>query len=161
MDLSIETINEFFVYKDGNLLNKIGRGTTAKKGEIAGRKDSNGYRQITFNKKSYQAHRIIYFMHHGYVPKIIDHINGNPSDNHIENLRDVTVEQNQHNAKLRLDNTSGYKNVTLDKRSNKWYVQINVNGKHKHIGYFQDLELADLVAQEARDLYHGQYARDR
>jgi hypothetical protein len=40
-----------------------------------------------------------------------------------------------------------------------WVVNITVNRKRQYVGSFEDVELADLVATEARDLYHGAYAR--
>lgn len=46
------------------------------------------------------------------------------------------------------------------KHQKKWAVTLQFNGKTKHIGVFEDLEFADLVAQEARDKFHGKYARN-
>jgi hypothetical protein len=37
---------------------------------------------------------------------------------------------------------------------------MNINGVRKIFGYFADIELADLVAQEARSKYHGEFARN-
>lgn len=137
-------------YKDGQVL---------KNGKVMGYKNSAGYLYLNVTGKTYPIHGIVFLMHYGYLPKMIDHINGDRTDNRIENLRECNLTQNNCNTKKRLDNTSGYKNVGWHKKANKWAVQIQVNGKKKHIGIFEDLELADLVAQEARNKYHKGYAR--
>ena len=100
-------------------------------------------------------------MFNGYLPKFIDHIDCNPSNNKIENLREATFSQNQHNTKKRITNTSGVKNVHWYKPLKKWMVYIMINKKRKHLGYFNNIELAELVAQEARNKYHGKYARHK
>ena len=82
----------------------------------------------------------------------------NRNDNSIENLRPANS-KNQQNAKIRKDNKSGIKGVYWFAELKKWKVDIGVNGKRKYIGVFNDLELAELVAQEARDKYHGKFAR--
>jgi hypothetical protein len=63
------------------------------------------------------------------------------------------------NRKLFKNNTSGCKGVYWNKRNRKWQVSVGVSKKQKHIGYFDDLELAELVALEARDKYHGNFAK--
>lgn len=98
-------------------------------------------------------------MFHGYLPKSVDHIDGDRTNNRIENLRSVTHAQNSLNRKTPTNNKSGFKNVYWDKMFKKWVVNLNVNKKKIIIGKFDDLELAGLVAEEARDKYHGEYAR--
>ena len=98
-------------------------------------------------------------MHYGYLPKYIDHVDGDSVNNRIENLREATNQQNAYNQKLRKNSTSGVKGVNWDKDTNKWRVRIQINGKHTHIGSFEDLMLAELVAVEARDKYHKEFAR--
>ena len=148
---------ELFEYKDGELYWKISTGRS-KVGKKAGCLDGDGYITIGFNNRDYKAHQLIFLIEKGYIPKEIDHINGIKNDNCIENLRDVSTSQNQQNSKISKNNTSGYKNVTWDSWAKKWRVQINTCGKNKYIGIFENLELADLVAQEARNKYHGEFA---
>jgi hypothetical protein len=97
-------------------------------------------------------------MLNGYVPPILDHIDGNRSNNKIENLRAATVSQNLQNSKTYKSNTSGIKGVSWEKDRNKWKVQIMLRGKNKVIRNLEDLELAELVAIEVRNKYHGEYA---
>ena len=132
-----------------------------KIGSIAGYKNLQGYIIIKINKKMYPAHRLVCLYVYGYLPKIIDHINGIKDDNRIINLRPATSSQNQWNRKLSKNNTSGIKGVTWNTHTNKWLAQTTINGKNKYLGYFEDIELAELVVQEARNKYHGEFARDK
>lgn len=97
-------------------------------------------------------------MMHGYVPAVIDHINGNRADNKIENLRACSRQENSQNAPSRKSNKSQIKNVSLHTASGKYQVDITVDTKKKYIGVFDDVELAELVAMEARNKYHGAFA---
>jgi hypothetical protein len=130
-------------------------------GSVAGSIGVRGYVHIQYNRKIYKAHRIIFLMFNGYMSDIIDHIDGNISNNRHENLRAATYAGNAQNARKRADNSSGVKNVCWHRRLNKWGVSLSVNGKIRHFGYFEDLEIAALMASEARDKYHGTFARAR
>lgn len=123
------------------------------------------YLRIGINGKPTALHRMIFLHQHGYLPKCLDHIDGNRENNKIENLREVTQQQNCLNSKHRTISKSPYKNVYLQpptknpKWKRNWIVSLTVSGKRKYIGSFEDIELADLVAHEARNKFHGQYAR--
>ena len=156
--LTQEYLNYLFYYKDGNLYSKIDRyKTILKKDTLIKCYFQSGYLRTCINYKTYRVHRLVYMMHYGYMPHQIDHINGIKDDNRIENLRAATGSQNQLNKKIQKNNTSGFKNVTFEE--NKWRVRVTVNGKLKSFGSFDDLELADLVAQEVRNKYHKEFAR--
>jgi hypothetical protein len=149
---------ELYDYKDGELYWKKSTNNKVKIGSKAGGNsiNSDGRKSISVNKKRYLSSRIIFLHQKGYLPNMIDHVNGIKTDNRIENLRSATSFTNNQNAKVRKDNNSGVKGVSL--KNGKWYVQLKVNGVKKSFGYFKDLELADLVAQEARNKYHGEFA---
>lgn len=140
-------------YKDGNLYWK----NTDRK--ISCYQDARGYMRIGIDGKRYLQHRIIYLLFHGHLPPVVDHIDGNPTNNRIENLRAATNAENLQNMKLSPSNTSGGKNVSWDRKAKKWLVMLKVNGAKKYLGLFKDFELADLVASEARNKFHGQFAR--
>ena len=149
-----------FTYKDGHLYWKKAR-SGIQVNNCAGCIDSKGYLRIKFNGKKYLNHRLIYLMHYGYLPKMLDHIDNNRSNNKIENLRPATRSENLKNTLLRCDNSSGHKNVQFHAPTNKWKVSLRVNGKKKHIGLYDDIEIAALVADEARKLHNGVYANKR
>lgn len=153
-------LHELFEYKDGNLYRKINR-KAYKAGSKAGSIDRYGYTSIRIEGKNYLAHRLIYLMHHGNMPKFIDHIDGDKTNNKIENLRPCELVQNSWNAKISVKNTSGVKNVMWHKRDCKWQVTVSIGGRQKHFGYYDDLDLAELVAIEARNKYHKQFARHK
>jgi len=157
--LSQTLLHSLFEYKDGNLYWLKPTSRKAKAGNIAGNINKKS-RSIGIYNKNYMAHRLIYLYHHGYMPKLIDHIDGNKYNNAIENLREANTTQNLQNSKLSVANKLGYKNVSYKKDTKKYRVRIVINGKETNFGSFADIELADLVAQEARDKYFGDFARN-
>jgi hypothetical protein len=126
-------------------------------GDIAGG-ICHKYLTIRINKKYYGAHRLAWFYVHGYFPKYVDHINCNSLDNRLCNLRECTAQQNSCNTNLRSNNKSGVKGVCWNLEMKKWNVYITIDKIKKNLGYFNDLELATLVAQEARNKYHKEFA---
>jgi hypothetical protein len=150
---------EYFKYADGKLFWKKTDTNRCKIGDEVGFFDELGYRKVNFKYRKEAVHRLIFLMHYGYLPREIDHADGNPSNNRIENLRAASINENRQNTKLRKDNSSGLKGITWDKSRNKWLVRVNCNKKTVYQGRFDDLELAELVAIEARDKYHKEFAR--
>lgn len=157
--MNINKLNDVFEYKEGVLYWKNPISSRTQKGQKAGTLSCRGYFQTCVNKKIILNHRIIFAMHYGYFPKIVDHIDGNKQNNTIENLREATHQENSRNQKISKTNTSGYKNVRQCKKTKKWVVELWVNKHPKYIGTYKDLELADLVATMAREKYHGAFAR--
>ena len=155
MDAKI--LHELFEYRDGELYWKVPR-KKIRVGSIAGCITKEGYRRIKFFGKSVLAHRIVFFMFNGYLPEAIDHIDRNPLNNRIENLREANPSQNKFNMKTRCNNTSGFKNVGWVEESKKWRVTIGYNGNKKHIGMYDSLEKAKEAADLARSTYHGKFA---
>jgi len=153
---------ELFEYKNGKLYCKAKTNPKSNKkniGEEVGGLNGQDYLVTKIHYKSYFVHKIIFLMHYGYIPQIVDHIDGNTLNNRIENLRAVNLSQNQHNRGIDKRNKSGFKNVAWCKRTKKWRVSLAVNNKSMEFGRFSDIELADLVAQEARDKYHKEFVR--
>lgn len=153
------TALRIFEYRNGRLFWK--EPTNPKRtpvGSVAGTVSKRGYVHIQYMNKIYKAHRLVYLMFTGKICELLDHVNGVLTDNRIENLRPATVVQNQRNAVIRKDNSSGVKNVSWHKRVGKWGVQLSINRVIKHFGYYDDLELAELVALEARTKHHKEFA---
>jgi len=129
-----------------------------RKGDPAGT-PSKGYICIGLNGIVMKAHRIAFAMQNNRWPDgMIDHINGDKSDNRISNLREATPFQNQANCKTRVDNKSGVKGVHFHKRIGKWAVQIQKNKKRHCVGYFDNLEEARDARVNAAKSEYGEYA---
>lgn len=153
-------LKERVEYRDGNIY-----WTHIKqhgwKGRIAGCLH-NGYRRITvFRYGLVSAHRLIYFMFTGVLPEIVDHIDGNPSNNCFENLRAATVSQNCQNSATPARNTSGRKGVYWSKATNKWQASIRVKTKLKYLGVFKEFDDAVTARVKAEKEFYGEFANNR
>jgi len=153
-----ERLKELFEYTDGLLIRKTKPSIRSAVGQIVGFPDKEGYLRVSVDKRQYLLHRLVYLHYFGHVPEFLDHVDGNCTNNKIENLRPASKYQNILNSRLRTDNTSGVKGVCWNARKRKWFARIHVDKKTMLLGYYDDLELADLVVQEARVIYHKEYA---
>jgi len=159
---SRERLLELFYYdKDTGLFTRrIATAKRSKVGEVAGGIQYFGHVSIRIDGRRWLAHRLAWLYVHGVWPNSdIDHVNGNPGDNRIVNLRLATVSQNLANARRRKDNSSGYKGVTFHRQSGKWRAVVCVGGKSISLGLH-------ATAKEASDAYakgavaqFGEYAR--
>ena len=147
MSLTTDMLHELLEYNDGKLFWKVSRGRV-KAGSEAGVLQSNGYVRVKLNSKSYQAHRLVYMLVHGHIPNnlYIDHIDGNKSNNRIENLRTVTHQENLHNMR----NAKGY----YKHPCGKWCAQIHRDGTVLNLGLFTHEEEAREAYLEAKKKYH-------
>ena len=146
-----------FEYQDGKLFYKKSEGCM-KQGSEVGTVDKGGYLKTLIKRKPYRLHRIIFMMHHGYLPEFIDHIDGNTLNNRIENLREATHSQNQHNRKINKNNSTGVKGVTWYGNRNSFKARCCVNGKSHHVGYFKKLEDAEKAIKSFRIEHHNDFA---
>ena len=156
-ELTSKVLHDFFDYNSetGIVTRKISTNNRTKVGQIVGCLRPDGYLCATIGGKPYQLHRLIWLYAHGSWPSgEIDHINGNRSDNRIENLRDVTSSQNGRNKRVSSANTSGVTGVTWFKSRNKWVAAMNMNGKRIHLGYFETIDDA-AKARKSADTIHG------
>lgn len=153
-----EQVKELFEYKENSLYWKISV-PRAKKDRPAGCLLQSGYRQIRTKYGKYLEHRLIYLYHHGVLPTYIDHIDGNPSNNSIENLRECTHMQNHFNQKKHKNNTSGFKGVSFHNLTQKWRASVYINYKQYHLGLFEDIQEASAACVSFRNKHHGEFAR--
>lgn len=160
MTLEQELLHELFDYKDGLLISKVSKARNKiKKGDVIGCLMKNGYLKTRIGQKEYLVHRIIFLMHHGWLPEYVDHKDGNPLNNCIENLRPATNQQNSFNSKTSKANTSGVKGVSWSKARNKWEAKITMDGKTVHLGRFADIQDAEKAVRLYRTKHHGNFAR--
>lgn len=148
-------------YRDGNLFWRIsaGRGVSVKRaGDIVSPvPDPNGYHFVTWQRKHYAVHRAVFFLVHGWLPDCVDHIDGNPQNNRVENLRSATRLQNQFNRRANTRSKTGVKNVTP--HQGKWQVRFSINRKTRHYGCYETIEEATAIAAKIRADLHGEFAR--
>jgi hypothetical protein len=159
--VSAEEVQRLFHYDEatGALSWKVCLSTRAKAGRICSYSDKRGYIYVKIHKRHYMVHRVIWAVYHGAWPtNDIDHINGNPSDNRISNLRPATRSQNLCNKKLSSRNTSGIKGVNWHKKARKWRGRVILNKRYYNAGYFDDPAEAGRAVQSLREKIHGEFA---
>ena len=109
--------------------------------------------------KTIYLHRVI-LERIGYKDfKQVDHVDGNGLNNRRKNLRPATRKQNQHNQKISIKNTSGYKGVYWNNQRKRWMAYIKLNGKQIYLGYFDNALNAAKAYNRAAKKYHKKYAK--
>lgn len=154
--------HKIFTYSDGNLIWKHdaidskGRKTRIRKGMVAGSIRPDGYCGIVVNYERFLKHRIIWEMHNGEIPKgmVIDHIDGNPANSIIENLRLTTMQGNSSNMKMKPCNSSGFNGVSYNNKVKKYHARICVNGEKINLGFYSDINDAIKAREEANINYN-------
>ena len=120
--------------------------------------NARGYLVSKIYGKAYQAHRVAWAITYGKWPAdCIDHINGDPSDNRLGNLREATVRQNSLNSRSPRG-TSKYKGVFWLSSGQKWAAAIKVHGKQTRLGSFQDEDDAARSYNQAASKLFGDFA---
>ena len=156
-DLKQDRLKELLGYdpETGLFTWKVTRGGTARAGTLAGTLcKQRGYFQISIDNRLHQSHRLAWFYTHGVWPDELDHINRVRTDNRLENLREVTSSQNNQNASLRSNNTSGFKGVSFCSRTGRWRAQIRVDGKGRDLGRHRTPEEAFEAYRKGAAMYH-------
>lgn len=126
-------------------------------GDTAGTPDSRGYLSISINQARYQAHRIAYYLQTAEWPMdLVDHINGDRSDNRWTNLRAATKQQNGWNRAGRAK--SGFKGV-YPTQSGKWTARLKVGGRIYNFPSRNTPDEAWIDYCAAAREHHGDFAR--
>ena len=131
-------------------------------GTVAGTLTHHGYRQVNIGTKLYKASRLAWLYMTGQWPsEVIDHIDGNRSNDAFCNLRDVRLIENCRNQKTPSHNTSGICGVSWVASRNKWLATIKVRGIAKNLGRFaaKDDAIAARKAAEAVYGFHPNHGR--
>lgn len=150
-------IRSYFNYE----VSSQGRVRNLKTKKIMKQKIDKGYQQITLSEKgmqkTHQMHRLICsaFRLNPQCKPCVDHIDNNPSNNSIQNLRWATNSENQMKKTKQCNNHSGVTGVDWNKASKKWRASVQMDGIRKHLGYFSSLEKAKKARITAVDKMFG------
>ncbi|WP_298962360.1 HNH endonuclease [uncultured Methylobacterium sp.] len=137
----------------------IRRSRMAKPGSIAGTRKNDGYVSIMIDRTNYLAHQLAWLYVHGVWVDEIDHRDGDGMNNAMSNLRPATSSQNKSNQRVRRDNTTGFKGVSVKAGSAGFQAKITHKKKQIHIGYFPTAEAAhEAYVAKAKELF-GEFAR--
>jgi hypothetical protein len=157
-----EYLKEILLYhpETGIFTWKVKKSKKTKIGSVAGTNNA-GYVHIRIDEKKHFAHRLAWFYQTGSVaPYMIDHINGNKSDNRWTNLRRATRNENSRNRSRSKTNTSGFKGVCWDKKAGKWKAAICVNNVSYHLGYFESPREASAVYEAVAKKSFGAFYKE-
>jgi hypothetical protein len=127
-------------------------------GEIAGRINQTGYRDIMIDGKRYRASRLAFLYMTG---NMVDHRNMIRADDRWSNLRCATRSQNMANRLAQSNNTSGLKGAKFCKKTGKWEAQIGVRGQKRWLGYYTTKEEAHAAYCAAANKEFDEFARVR
>lgn len=131
-------------------------------GKPVGCLGANGYYHFRYKQKAYSVHRVILEKHLGRnlgKDEVVDHIDGNPLNNALSNLRVCSRSQNGMNSKGRKSST-GIKGVRL-RKDGRYYVSVRVLGVDYWGGIYDSLLEAKSAMVKLREKFHGQFARFR
>lgn len=150
--LEYDAANGCFYRKTSNNQHKVG--------ELAGNKRKNGYSIVKVCKTNILIHRLVWLFEHGEWPKeCLDHIDGDKSNNRIQNLREATYAQNRVNTGVQVNNLLGLKGVQLHTQSGKYRARITWNGKKRSLGLYYTPEEAHAAYVEAAKQLHKEFMR--
>lgn len=127
-------------------------------------KDSNRLHVNLCKSGKYKSMKIHRLVAQAFIPNPdnkpeVDHVDCNPMNNKVENLRWCNRAENQANRLTPKCNTCGLKGVSYSKSNKKYFAQIKKLGKHTFLGYFNTAEEAhETYKKKALELF-GQFAR--
>lgn len=146
----------------GRFFWRVHMGRKTRAGKQAGCAGPEGRNVIRVHGRIYQAARLAWLITYREWPENdVDHINGDPTDNRLCNLRAATRGQNMANKRMHKNNTSGVKGVHLHRQTGKWRAVVRINGKNRHLGLFEDKHEAGRVYFAAAQKLFGEFATTR
>lgn len=153
-----ERVKELVVYdpETGVFRYRIDRRHGVKAGDVAANQANKGHIKVKVDSHHILAHRLAWFYVHGeWPPEEIDHINRDPSDNRLINLRPADRSLNNFNKACYAK--SGFKGVyrQTSKRGG-WQAIIGLRGVRKHLGTYETPEEAHQVYLAAAKDFYGE-----
>jgi len=131
-------------------------------GKPVGYSCRKGYLLTEVANQKYFLHKLAwYYVTGSYPTGIIDHIDTDKTNNKINNLREATINQNVWNMSISRRNTSGVKGISYDPQRKKWRATLMVDRKEVLHKRFDLLSDAEDAIREAREKFHGEYARHK
>lgn len=151
-----ERLRALFSYKDGRLFWLVSLNPRGPAGSEAGCVTTGGYRQVRIDGVIYKTHRLIWKWHHGTEPgPYLDHINGDPADNRIQNLQEISNRSNTHKGLIHTRKKSGLPiGVYRQNKRKPYYAMIYTDGKNRRIGSYGTIEEAAAAYNDAL-LHHS------
>lgn len=130
-----------------------------KAGDIAGCQTACGYRQIKIDKRIYRSHRLAWLYVTGEWPlSMLDHRNGDRSNNEFDNLRECNGTQNNGNIGKRSFNKSGFKGVYRNGKWSTWVATIGLKKRVLFLGCHATPEAAAMAYDAAAIAQYGEFA---
>jgi hypothetical protein len=127
-------------------------------GDLAGTLTEDGYRRIWIEGRQYRAHRLAWlYMTGEWCPLLIDHRDGNPSNNRWSNLRKATLSQSNANRRVPRNNRCGLKGVS--RKGSGWRAAIHKNKRKHYLGIFPTPQAAHAAYVTAARKLFGEFAR--
>jgi hypothetical protein len=131
----------------------------------AGSTAVDGYVIVKIRKVGHGAHRVVFAIHKkiglNEVPDLLDHADGNPSNNRPGNLRSASSRNNAYNRLANSTKYGGAKGAYFDQRSGNWVAKIMAaTGDQIHLGIFNTKEEAAAAYIGAAIIIHGEFFRD-
>lgn len=159
-ELSVERWKSLFRYENGELYWKE-RGPARPVGRPAGRLTRDGYVQVSYKGRIYRRSHVVMVLHGFEIPEgfVVDHIDGNKSNDKIHNLRLATYVENSRNAKHRANSSAPYKGITL-RKNGRWGASIFVGGQRRYLGSSTCPLTAHRLYCKAAKEYFGEFARE-
>lgn len=156
-DLTAEAVKKILDYRPetGELVWRERIARCVQIGDVAGCVDAQGYITVGIHKRIYKAHRLAWLITYKCWPNgLIDHIDGNKSNNQLDNLRLVNESGNSQNVRRpNKRNQSGFMGVI--EFQNKWRASITINRKTIRIGDYATPEEAHQAYLSAKRIHHA------